>query len=166
MLDAHPSRLNAIVDAALARLGCRSVLLAGPAGQLDLPSSPRWITVRDIPLEWLFRRVDAIVHHGGAGTAAQAARAGKPSVVVPFFGDQFFWAQRVHQAGGGPRPIPRRALTSDRLVTAIQEALDDPRSAERAARLGAQVGAETGLSTAVRLIETLARARQPCPTPA
>jgi hypothetical protein len=154
MMDARPGDLNAVVEAALARLGCRAVLLAGPAGQLDLPSSPRRLAVRDIPLDWLFRRVDAIVHHGGAGTTAQAARAGKPSVTVPFFGDQLFWGQRIHRAGGGPRPIPRRALTSERLVSAIDEALHDPRSAERAARLGTQVRAEMGLSTAVNLIES------------
>lgn len=157
MMDAHPAELNAVVEAALTRLGCRAVLLAGPAGQLDLPSSPRWLAVRDIPFEWLLRRVDAIVHHGGAGTTAQAARAGKPSVVVPFFGDQFFWGQRLHRAGGGPRPIPRRALTSERLVSAIDEALHDPRSAEQAAFLGSRVRAETGLSTAVRLIEERCR---------
>jgi UDP:flavonoid glycosyltransferase YjiC (YdhE family) len=153
MMDAHPRRLNAVVETALTRLRCRAVLLGGPAGQLDLSSSSHWLTVRDIPLDWLFRRVDAIVHHGGAGTTAQAARAGKPSVVIPFFGDQFFWGQRCHRAGGGPRPIRRRVLTSERLVSAIDEALDDPRSAERAALLGAQVRAEEGLSTAVNLIE-------------
>lgn len=153
MMDARPEELNAVVEAALTRLGCRAVLLAGPAGQLDLPSSPRRLAVRDIPFDWLFRRVDAIVHHGGAGTTAQAARAGKPSVAVPFFGDQLFWGQRIHRAGGGPRPIPRRALTSERLVSAIDEALHDPRSAERAAFLGTRVRAETGLSTAVSLIE-------------
>jgi sterol 3beta-glucosyltransferase len=153
MMDTHPARLNAVVEEALTRVGCRAVLLAGPPGQLDLPSSPRRFTVREIPLEWLFRRVDAIVHHGGAGTTAQAARAGKPSVVVPFLGDQFFWGQRIHRAGGGPRPIPRRALTSARLVSALEQALDDPRCAERAASLGTQVRAEAGLSTAVRMIE-------------
>ena len=153
MMDARPRELNAVVEAALTRLGCRAVLLAGPAGQLDLPSSPRRFAVRDIPFNWLFRRVDAIVYHGGAGTSAQAARAGKPSVAVPFFGDQLFWGQRIHRAGGGPRPIPRRALTSERLVSAIDEALHDPRSAERAAILGTRVRAETGLSTAVSLIE-------------
>jgi UDP:flavonoid glycosyltransferase YjiC (YdhE family) len=157
MLDARPGKLNAIVEAALARLGCRAVLLAGPAGQLDLPPSPRWLAVRDIPFEWLFRRMDAIIHHGGAGTTAQAARAGKPSVAVPFFGDQLFWGQRIHRAGGGPRPIPRRGLTPQRLVSAIDEALHDPRSAERAAFLGTQVRAETGLSTAVNLIEASCR---------
>ena len=119
----------------------------------DLPPSPRRLAVRDVPFDWLFRRVDAIVHHGGAGTTAQAARAGKPSVVVPFFGDQLFWGQRIHRAGGGPRPIPRRALTSERLVSAIDEALHDPGSAQRAAALGIRVRAETGLSTAVDLIE-------------
>jgi sterol 3beta-glucosyltransferase len=153
MMDARPGKLNAVVDAALTRLGCRAVVLAGPGGQLDLPPSSRRLTIRDVPFDWLFRRVDAIVHHGGAGTTAQAARAGKPSVVVPFFGDQHFWGQRVHRAGGGPPPIPRRALTPERLVAAIDEALHDPRSAERAALLGAQVRAERGLSTAVRLIE-------------
>jgi sterol 3beta-glucosyltransferase len=153
MMDAWPEKLNTVVEQALARLGCRAILLAGPAGQLDLPSSPRRLAVRDVPLDWLFRRVDAIVHHGGAGTTAQAARAGKPSVTVPFFGDQLFWGQRIHRAGGGPRPIPRRALTSERLVSAIDEALHDPRSAERAAHLGTRVRAETGLSTAVKLIE-------------
>ena len=153
MMDSRPKNLNAVVETALTRLGCRAVLLAGPAGQLDLPSSPRRLAVRDIPFDWLFRRVDAVVHHGGAGTTAQAARAGKPSVAVPFFGDQLFWGQRIHRAGGGPRPIPRRALTSERLVSAIDEALHDPRSAERAAILGTRVRAETGLSTAVSLIE-------------
>ena len=153
MMDSRPAQLNAVVEGALTRLGCRAVLLVGPAGQLDLPVSPRWLAVRDIPFDWLFRRVDAIIHHGGAGTTAQSARAGKPSVTVPFFADQFFWGQRIHRAGGGPRPIPRRALTSERLVSAIDEALHDPRISERAALLGTRVRSETGLSTAVNLIE-------------
>jgi hypothetical protein len=153
MMDDRPGMLNAIVEATLARLGVRAVLLAGPAGQLDLPPSPRRLVVRDIPFDWLFPRVDAIIHHGGAGTTAQAARAGKPSVAVPFFGDQLFWGQRLHRAGGGPSPIPRRALTAERLASALEAALYDPRRAEQAARLGTQVRAEQGLTTAVNLVE-------------
>jgi sterol 3beta-glucosyltransferase len=152
-MDAQPQRLNAVIEAALTRLKCRAVLLAGPTGQLELPASAHWLTVRGVPLDWPFPRVDAIVHHGGAGTTAQAARAGKPSIIIPFFGDQLFWGQRCHLAGGGPRPIRRRALAPERLVAAIEEALDDPRSGEQAALLGVQVRAEAGLSTAVRLIE-------------
>jgi len=74
-------------------------------------------------------------------------------VVVPFFADQSFWSERLHQAGGGPRRIPRRALTSERLAQALDEALQDPGMAERAARLGERVRAEQGLSTTVRLLE-------------
>jgi sterol 3beta-glucosyltransferase len=153
MMDDRPGMLNAIVESTLARVGVRAVLLAGPGGQLDLPPSPRRIVVRDIPFDRLFPRVDAIIHHGGAGTTAQAARAGKPSVAVPFFGDQLFWGQRLHRAGGGPSPIPRRALTTERLVAALEAALYDPSHAERAARLGTQVRAEQGSMTAVNLVE-------------
>ena len=156
MMDPRPKQLNAIVEAALARVGCRAVVLLGPHGQLDLARSPHWMAVPEVPFDWLFRRVDAIVHHGGAGTAAQAARAGKPSVVVPFFGDQLFWGQRLHRTGGGLRPIPRRALSEDRLASAIEEALENPERARHAASLGERVRAEAGLATAVEIIETVA----------
>lgn len=153
MMDDRPGSLNAIVESTLARLGVRAVLLAGPGGQLALPPSPRHIVVRDLPFDWLFPRVDAIVHHGGAGTTAQSARSGKPAIAVPFFGDQLFWGQRLHRAGGGPPPIPRRALTAERLATALESALYDPTHAEQAERLATQVRAERGLTTAVSLVE-------------
>jgi UDP:flavonoid glycosyltransferase YjiC (YdhE family) len=153
IVDVRAPELNAIVEEALSRLECRVVLLTGPEGQLSLPPSPQRIAIRDAPYGWLFSRVDAVVHHGGVGTTAHAARAGKPSVVVPFFGDQFFWGQRIRQAGAGPQPIRRRALTSARLISAIDQTLHDPGIKKRAALLGAQVRAETGLQTAVRLIE-------------
>lgn len=156
MMDGRPGELNAVVEAALRRVGCRAVVLAGPGGLLALPPSPARLIVRDLPLDWIFARVAAIVHHGGAGTAAQAARAGKPSVVVPFFADQFFWGARLHRAGGGPRPIPRRALTAGRLASAIDQALHDAGLAARAAALGIRVRSEAGLSTAVGLIEACA----------
>jgi len=153
MLDVQPRKLNGVIEAALTRLGCRAIVLVGPGGLLDLPSSDRLLAVRDIPLDWLFRRVDAVVHHGGAGTTAQAARSGKPTFAVPFFADQRFWGDRLHRAGGGPCPIPRRAVSPQRLAEAIDAALNDPVIAERAANLGTRVRAEAGLSTAVRAIE-------------
>ncbi|HET7012222.1 MAG TPA: glycosyltransferase, partial [Anaerolineales bacterium] len=153
MMDSRPGELNATVTSVLTRLGCRAVLYAGPRGQLALPDSPQWLIVHDIPFDWLFPRVDAIVHHGGAGTAAQVARAGKPSIAVPYFPEQHFWSRQIHRAGGGSPPIARRALTSERLATEIDKALHDPSRAEKAAFLGTQVRAETGLSTAVTFIE-------------
>jgi hypothetical protein len=54
-----------------------------------------------VPHEWLFPRVSAVIHHGGAGTVAAGLRAGKPTLICPFFGDQYFWARAVHRAGVG-----------------------------------------------------------------
>ncbi|MFN8418241.1 MAG: hypothetical protein U0528_03190 [Anaerolineae bacterium] len=48
----------------------------------------------------------AVVHHGGAGTTAAGLRAGVPSIIVPFFGDQPFWGQRTAALGVGTAPIP------------------------------------------------------------
>ena len=73
-----------------------------------------------VPHEWLFARVCAAVHHGGAGVTGAALRAGLPSVVVPVFADQPFWGKRVAQLGAGPAPIPAGKLTEDKLAAAIR----------------------------------------------
>ena len=62
------------------------------------------------PLRWLFPRVAAVVHHGGAGTTSAGLRAGVPSIIVPFFADQPYWGQRIAELGVGPAPIPRKKL--------------------------------------------------------
>ena len=49
--------------------------------------------IGNCPHDWLFQRVSCVVHHGGAGTTAAGIALGKPTVVVPFFGDQPFWGQ-------------------------------------------------------------------------
>ena len=81
--------------------------------------------VDGVPFAWLFPRVAAVVHHGGAGTTSAGLRAGVPSVVVPFFGDQPYWGLRVADLGVGPVPIPRKKLTVERLAQAIQTAVTD-----------------------------------------
>ena len=93
---------------------------------------------QDCPHEWLFPRMACVVHHGGAGTTAAGLRAGLPTVVVPFFGDQPFWGDLVAQAGAGPRPIPYPVLTGERLATAIEDALL-PEAREQAKRLGSKI---------------------------
>lgn len=156
MMDPRPSELNRIVEDALAGLGLRAVVLKGPTGTLDLPPSSQLLAVRDVPLSWLFRRVEAIVHHGGVGTTAEAIRAGKPSIVVPIFGDQSFWGERLHRTGGGPRPIPRRSLGRASLQSALEEAIEDPSLRDRAARLGERIRVESGAETAASLVEAAA----------
>jgi UDP:flavonoid glycosyltransferase YjiC (YdhE family) len=91
----------------------------------------------------------AIVHHGGAGTSAAALKAGVPSVVVPFFGDQPFWAHRLLQLGVSPAPIPKSSLTVDKLAEAIAMAVSDETMRQRVKAFGNQIRAENGVQQAV-----------------
>ena len=104
------------------------------------------------PFDWLFPRVAAVVHHGGAGTTGAGLAAGKPSVIVPFFADQPFWAWRVAALGAGPQPILKRQLTAERLAAAITEATTSPAIRARADALGRQIRAEDGIGEVVAFL--------------
>ncbi|KAJ1561226.1 hypothetical protein HK405_004554 [Cladochytrium tenue] len=80
--------------------------------------------IGNCPHDWLFKQVAAVVHHGGAGTTAAGLRAGRPTVVVPFFGDQSFWGAMIASVRAGPAPIPFKKLTADRLAAAIRFCLN------------------------------------------
>ncbi|KAF4951968.1 hypothetical protein FGADI_7084 [Fusarium gaditjirri] len=75
--------------------------------------------IGDCPHEGLFQHFVAVIHHGGAGTTACGLRNGKPTTIVPFFGDQPFWEETVANGGAGPAPIPHIELTVDKLAAAI-----------------------------------------------
>lgn len=153
MSGTDPARTTDLVLAALDRAGLRGVLAAGWGGlQADaLPETA--LMLDEVPHDWLFERVSAVVHHGGAGTTAAGLRAGRPSVICPFFGDQTFWAERVRKLGVGPAPLPQRRLTADRLADAIRESVDSGSISKRAADLGRLLRHENGIATAVEFIE-------------
>ena len=95
--------------------------------------------IGDCPHEWLFPRMAAVVHHGGAGTTACGLKNGIPTTIVPFFGDQPFWGHMCASAGVGPEPITPRNLTVERLAEAIrfcltEEALASARAVEERMR--------------------------------
>ncbi len=129
----------------------------GARGILDLASSdlseehlpPSIFAVRGIPHAWLFPRMAAIVHHGGAGTTGASLTAGKPTIVIPTASDQPFWGRRVHALGAGPAPIAVRALTAPRLARAISTATSDAAIRTSAAELGKQILSEDGIGVAV-----------------
>lgn len=151
-----PAQAAALVLDALRKAGQRGVLHSGWGGlsPADLPDTV--IMVDDVPHRWLFPRMAAVVHHGGAGTTAAGLRSGVPSLALPFFADQPFWARRIHALGVGPAPIPRNEVTADTLAYALRiMATHDPMRA-RAAALGAQIRAEDGVGNAVRMIEAWA----------
>lgn len=131
----------------------RAIWLSGwtGAGGTALPDSI--LRMDSAPHEWLFPRVQAVVHHGGAGTTAASLRAGIPAIVTPHLADQMFWAHRVHALGVGPKGIPREELTTASLAAAIAQATSDGAMKQRAAELGARIRGEDGVARAVELIE-------------
>lgn len=146
------ARKTDIVLKALKLTGQRGVLATGWGG-LTAANAPEDVFVLDAaPHDWLFPQMAAIVHHGGAGTTGASLRAGKPTVICPFVGDQFFWGRRVEALGVGPAPVPQGRLTVERLAGAIQRAVTDENLHQRAASLGETIRAEDGVGRAVAFI--------------
>ena len=153
MNKTDPEQLTDIVLRALERTDRRGVLVTGWGGISNSASPDTVFAVEEVPHDWLFERVEAAVHHGGAGTTAASLRAGIPTIVVPFFADQPFWGRRVAELGVGPEPIPRRSLTVERLTSAIRQATSDRDMKSRAAALGQRIRAETGIERAVEAFD-------------
>jgi hypothetical protein len=128
------------------RLTGQRVLLSkgwGGMGAEELGIPEGVFMLGNCPHDWLFQRVSCVVHHGGAGTTAAGITAGKPTVVVPFFGDQPFWGAMVARAGAGPDPIPHKELTGEKLAEAINFCLK-PESQEKAKELASKIAKEKG----------------------
>lgn len=155
MAGKAPARLTSVVVEALKRTGRRGVVATGWGGLAPGDRSDSILVVESVPHDWLLPRTVAAVHHGGAGTTAAALRAGVPSIVVSFMGDQPYWGARVAALGVGPAPIPRRRLTVDRLAGAIERAVSNESMRESAASLGERIRSEDGLGEACRFVEGL-----------
>lgn len=141
--------LNAVVDA----VGGRRTLFHPGRSDIDTSGLPRNFHVLDnTPHDWLFPRTSLVVHHGGAGTSHDAARAGVPSVVVPFANDQFFWASRLAALGVAPRHVPGPRLDRDALARMINFA-EQADVRQRARDLGTVMAQEDGVWQAVQWIE-------------
>ena len=152
MAGKDPEAKARIVIEVLAKAGQRGIIASGWGG-LQANALPDSIFMIDeAPHHWLFPRVAAVVHHGGAGTTAAGLYAGKPSIICPFIADQPFWGRRVHELGVGPAPIPQSKLTADHLAAAIQTATSDETMQRKAAALGDKLRAEDGVGNTVRQI--------------
>ena len=143
-----PNGMTKLIFDAVKKSGQRALVSKGWGGfgndELDVPDNI--FMLGNCPHDWLFKRVSCVVHHGGAGTTAAGIACGRPTVVVPFFGDQPFWGAMVARAGAGPPPIPKKELTSDRLSDAINQALK-PDSLTKAKLLSESIANESGAET-------------------
>lgn len=144
MVD-DPDAMTKLIFEAVKKSGVRALVSKGWGGlgadDLGIPEGV--FMLGNVPHDWLFQHVSCVVHHGGAGTTAAGIATGKPTIVVPFFGDQPFWGAMVARAGAGPLPIPYKQLTAEKLAAAIAEAIK-PETLERAKELGAKIKEEQG----------------------
>jgi UDP:flavonoid glycosyltransferase YjiC (YdhE family) len=120
----------------------------GGLGGDDVPDNV--FMLDNTPHDWLFPRVKACVIHGGAGTTAIALKCGKPTMIVPFFGDQNFWGKMVSSADVGPEPIPYKHLDAEKLAEGIEYCLSD-KAREAAEKIAKRIAEEgDGAENAVK----------------
>jgi UDP:flavonoid glycosyltransferase YjiC (YdhE family) len=151
MVSSNASVFTQTVLDAVRKSGQRAVLATG-WGALDGDEGAedeQIFFLRHAPHDSLFPLMSAAVHHGGAGTTAAAVRAGIPSVIVPFFGDQPFWANCLSGLGVAPPALERKSLTADALASALA-ATRNPAMIGKAAALGSAIRAEDGVGEALR----------------
>ncbi|KAH2011510.1 Sterol 3-beta-glucosyltransferase [Aspergillus fumigatus] len=166
-----PSALTKTVIESVLKADVRCILSKGWSDRLGDPASakpevplPSEIhQIQAAPHDWLFSHIDAAVHHGGAGTTGASLRAGVPTIIKPFFGDQFFFGSRVEDLGVG---ICMKKLNVSVFSRALWEATHSERMIIRAQDLGARIRSEDGVATAIQAIyrdleyaKTLARQR-------
>ncbi|THY99977.1 UDP-Glycosyltransferase/glycogen phosphorylase [Aureobasidium pullulans] len=150
-----PKQLTQDIIAAVRKADVRCILSKGwsdrmdkgKAKALEVPLPDFMFQIASAPHDWLFRQVDAAVHHGGAGTTGASLRAGIPTIIKPFFGDQFFFGSKVQDLGVGQKVL---TVTENALGKAIWIATHDSRMIEKARILGEQIRSEDGVGTAIK----------------
>ena len=132
--------------------GRRVLFYPGWSGMDTSELPPHFFVVGDMPHSWLFPRTSLVVHHGGSGTTHSATRAGVPSVVVPFVGDQHFWADRLRHLGVAPEAVSVNDLRARDLARNIDLAEREPMRS-RARAVGERMRDENGIANATAAIE-------------
>lgn len=143
-----PNALTNMIFEAIRLTGVRALVSKGWGGlggdSLEIPDNV--FMLGNCPHDWLFKKVACVVHHGGAGTTAIGVALGKPTVIVPFFGDQPFWGSMVHRAGAGPAPVPFKEMTAEKLAASITFALS-PEAQTAAGKIADKIKLEAGTVT-------------------
>ena len=147
----NADNFTSLIFEAVKKAGVRALVSKGWGNLGDQVDAPENIyMLGNTPHDWLFPRVSAVVHHGGAGSTAAGLKCGRPTLIVPFFGDQEFWGARTAKFGAGPEPIPYKHLTADKLAEGITACLQ-PEKLAKAAEIAANIEAEgDGAANAVK----------------
>ncbi|CAG8275388.1 unnamed protein product [Penicillium salamii] len=152
-----PAALTRTVVESVLKADVRCILSKGWSDRLgdpastrtEIPLPPEIHQIQSAPHDWLFSQIDAAAHHGGAGTTGASLRAGVPTIIKPFFGDQFFFGGRVEDLGVG---ICMKKLNVSVFSRALWEATHSERMIVKARNLGIQIRNEDGVATAIQAL--------------
>ena len=137
-----------VLEEALKRANAQAVLTLPSKWHGEIKSK-NIFPIEYAPHDWLYRHVNASLHHGGAGTTSASLHAGIPTVTMPLAIDQFFWGERIYKIGVGTKPIPQRKLNAENLAQAITRVLIDESMRERAKIVSVALSSENGIQAAV-----------------
>ncbi|KAM5341859.1 hypothetical protein ACJ41O_014890 [Fusarium nematophilum] len=156
-----PAKMTREVIEAVQKADVRCILSKGWSDRIspkDDPAKPRpeeppmpsdIHVIKSAPHDWLFRQIDAAAHHGGSGTTGASLRAGIPTIIRPFFGDQFFFASRVEDLGVG---IWAKKWGTVSFGRALWEVTRNKRMIDKAHVLGEQIRSEAGVENAIQCL--------------
>lgn len=152
-----PKELTKAVVKSVQRAGVRCILSKGWSNRLgsknanipEVELPPEIFQIQAAPHDWLFPQMDAAVHHGGSGTTGASLRAGLPTIIKPFFGDQFFYAGRVEDLGAG---IHLKKMTVNSFSKALWDVTHDERIINKATAIGKSIRSENGVAVAIGTI--------------
>jgi UDP:flavonoid glycosyltransferase YjiC (YdhE family) len=153
MTDNEIDQITKLIKHTLKNERLRGIFVASWSGMGKAEAeSNDFYYLESIPYNWLFPKVAAVLQHGGAGTLAATLEAGIPPIVLPFVGDQKFWAQQVYKLGVAPKPFRRSALNEKRLSSALRIAINDKSLRKKAYELGCSIRGENGVAAAIDII--------------
>ncbi|KAF3049515.1 Sterol 3-beta-glucosyltransferase [Didymella keratinophila] len=164
VIDDPAALTKTVVDSVL-KADVRCVLSKGWSDRLEtkdaskpeIPLPPEVFQIQAAPHDWLFKQMDAAVHHGGSGTTGASLRAGIPTIIKPFFGDQYFFAQRVEDLGVG---VWLKKVNTSAFSRALWEVTNSQRMIVKAKVLGQKIRKDNGAQVAIQTIyRELDRAR-------
>jgi len=164
VIDDPAALTKTVVDSVL-KADVRCVLSKGWSDRLEtkdaskpeIPLPAEVFQIQAAPHDWLFKQMDAAVHHGGSGTTGASLRAGIPTIIKPFFGDQYFFAQRVEDLGVG---VWLKKVNTSVFSRALWEVTNSQRMIIKAKVLGQKIRKDNGAQVAIQTIyRELDRAR-------
>ncbi|MFN8579124.1 MAG: glycosyltransferase [Candidatus Sericytochromatia bacterium] len=155
MVNRNPEETSNMIIKSIKGLNVKLIIMTGWGGLSISDNYEDIHVVNQIPHDWIFPKINAVIHHCGAGTTSATLRAGIPSISVPFFGDQPFWSNQIYKLGLSTKPINRKDLNSSNLREAIIESIANDNLINRAKIISKKINSENGISNAVETIKQI-----------